>query len=430
MQYNYLKKSILVLFMLVMIGIDHASAQDTVKTVPAGYVSGKVFNQFKEPLTGVKVAVAKTTDTATTDKNGMFQIPAKKGSVLQITGKGFNAARYTINHADKINIQLSDQFLKTTDKADVLYNTISKDENLGAVSTIYTNQLTTTPASLYTYALPGQLAGLYTRQTSGFSSPQAGSPTTNSFLVNYVTSRNITTNDNNGQISLQVRGAVNAFGSASAPITVIDGVQRELSSIDPETIESVSVLKDGLSNILLGINSSNAVLLVTTKKPQAGRTLISFAAQTAIQQPLGLPTPLPAYQYAYLYNEALQNDGKAPFYTTADFDAYRNHTDPIGHPDVNWFNSILRKNSPMRNYKLNITGGNNIARYSVSLNYLNQAGILQSDPSLSYNTNNNLSRYILNSDINISATKNFHYRSAIVWSRAKYRLPGPGCKRV
>jgi hypothetical protein len=65
MQYNYLKKSILVLFMLVMIGIDHASAQDTVKTVPAGYVSGKVFNQFKEPLTGVKVAVAKTTDTAT-----------------------------------------------------------------------------------------------------------------------------------------------------------------------------------------------------------------------------------------------------------------------------------------------------------------------------------------------------------------------------
>jgi hypothetical protein len=110
--------------------------------------------------------------------------------------------------------------LKTTDKADVLYNTISKEENLGAVSTIYTNQLTTTPASLYTYALPGQLAGLYTRQTSGFSSPQAGSPTTNSFLVNYVTSRNITTNDNNGQISLQVRGAVNAFGSASAPITM------------------------------------------------------------------------------------------------------------------------------------------------------------------------------------------------------------------
>lgn len=426
MQYNYFKKSILVLFMLVMIGTGLASAQDTVKTVPAGYVSGKVFNQFKEPLAGVKVAVAKTADTATTDKNGVFQILAQKGSVLQITGKGYNAAHYTINRADKINIQLSDQFLKNTDKVDVLYNTINKEENLGAVSTIYTNQLTTTPASLYTYALPGQLAGLYTRQTSGFGSPQAGSPTTNSFLVNYVTSRNITSNDNNGQISLQVRGAVNASGFASAPITIIDGVQRELSSIDPETIESVSVLKDGLSTILLGINSSNAVLLVTTKKAQPGRTLISFTAQTAIQQSLGLPTPLPAYQYAYLYNEALQNDGKAPFYTTADFDAYRNHTDPIGHPDVNWFNTILRKNSPMRNYKLNITGGNNIARYSVSLNYLNQAGILQSDPTLSYNTNNNLSRYILNSDINISATKNFTIDLQLFGRVQSINYPGQG----
>jgi TonB-linked SusC/RagA family outer membrane protein len=426
MQYNYFKKSILMLFMLVMVNIDLASAQDIVKAVAAGQVSGKVFNQFRVPIKGVKVTVSKTTETAVTDTNGVFVIAAQKGSVLNLSAKGYNASRYTINRADKIAIQLSDQFLKNPDKLDVLYNTVSTESNLSAVSTIYTNQLTTTPASLYTYALPGQLAGLYTQQQSGFGSPQAGSPTTNSFLVNYVTSRNITTNDNNGQISLQVRGAINAYGYQSQPITIIDGVQRELSSIDPETIESVSVLKDGLSTILLGINSSNAVLLITTKKAQIGKTLISFTAQTAIQQSLGLPTPLPAYQYAYLYNEALQNDGKQPLYTTADFNAYLNHTDPIGHPDVNWFNTILRKNSPMRNYKLNITGGTNIARYSVSLNYLNQEGILNADKSLSYNTNNNLSRYILNSDVNISATKNFNIDLQLFGRVQSIGYPGQG----
>jgi hypothetical protein len=278
--------------------------------------------------------VLQSADTITTDDKGFFKLPAKKGNVLRFAGKGYNVAQYKVGNKDSIGIQLSEHFLKQTPKLDVLYNTVDADDNLAAISTIYTNQLTTTPGSLYTYALPGQLAGLYTKQRAGFGAPQAGSPTVSSFGFNYVLkdNHNITTNDNNGQFSLQVRGGVDPFNNASQPITIIDGVQRELSSIDPETIESVSVLKDGLATILLGINSSNAVLLITTKKPEIGRTLISFTAQAAIQQSLGLPTPLPAYQYAYLYNEALQNDGKPGVYTAADIEAYRNHTDPAKAP--------------------------------------------------------------------------------------------------
>lgn len=415
--------------MLAMTGIEFASAQGSQKAGPSsGQVSGTVFNQFNIPIKGVKVVVVQSADTITTDDKGFFKLPAKKGNVLRFAGKGYNVAQYKVGNKDTIGIQLSEHFLKQTQKLDVLYNTIDADDNLAAISTIYTNQLTTTPGSLYTYALPGQLAGLYTKQRAGFGAPQTSSPTVSSFGFNYVfkDNHNITTNDNNGQFSLQVRGAVDPFNNASQPITIIDGVQRELSSIDPETIESVSVLKDGLSTILLGINSSNAVLLITTKKPEIGRTLISFTAQTAIQQSLGLPTPLPAYQYAYLYNEALQNDGKPGIYTAADIEAYRNHTDPIRHPDVNWYNTILRKNAPMRNYKLNITGGNNIARYSVSLNYFNQEGALKTDPTLSYNTNTNLSRYILNSNININATKNFNIDLQLFGRVQTITYPGQG----
>ncbi|MBE9585813.1 SusC/RagA family TonB-linked outer membrane protein [Mucilaginibacter sp. JRF] len=419
MQYRYVTKSILMLLIMAMAGLNRARAQG------GGTVSGTVFNQFNIPLKGIKVVVLKSTDTITTDDKGNFNIAAPRGSTLQITGTGYNVAQYRVK-ADTVGIQLSEKFLRNPQKLDVLYNTVNADDNLAAVSTIYTNQLTTTPGSLYTYALPGQLAGLYTRQRSGFPNPQAGSPTTGSFGFNYVSGRNIKADDNNGQFDLQVRGAVNPFNGAQAPITVIDGVQRELSSIDPETIESVSVLKDGLSTILLGINSSNAVLLITTKKAQQGRTLISFTAQQGIQQSLGLPTPLAASQYAYLYNEALQNDGRSPVYTGADFDAYRNGTDPYGHPDVNWFKTLLRKNAPMRNYKLNITGGNAVARYSVSLNYFNQEGILNADKSLSYNTNTNLSRYILNSNINITASKDFDIDLQLFGRVQTITYPGQG----
>nr|WP_158557080.1 SusC/RagA family TonB-linked outer membrane protein [Mucilaginibacter conchicola] len=420
MQLRYVIKSILMPVIISVTAVGVARAQT------ARAVHGTVFNQYNVPIKGIKVVVVKTNDTVSTDTKGFFSINAKQGATLSFKGPGYNVAQYKVGQKDSVGIQLSEQFLKQPQSIDVLYNNVKAEDNLAAISTIYTNQLTTTPASLYTFALPGQLAGLYVRQRTGFPNPQAATPTNAAFLFNYVGKHNINAEDNNGQFDVQVRGAVNPFNAPQAPITIIDGVQREISSIDPETIESVSVLKDGLSTILLGINSSNSVLLITTKKAQQGRTLLSFSAQYGIQQSLGLPTPISAYQYAYLANEALQNDNKSPIYTTADFEAYRNHSDPIGHPDVNWFNTLIRKNAPMRNYKLNITGGNNIARYSISLNYFNQGGMWKTDPSLSYNTNNNLSRYTLNSDINISAAKNLDIDLQLFGRVQTITYPGQG----
>src|SRR3546814_21176826 len=93
------------------------------------------------------------------------------------------------------------------------------------------------------------------------------------------------------------------------PVTIIDGVQRDISSIAPENIESITLLKDALSTILLGQRSSRGVLLVTTKRALPGGPHVSFTAQTGVQTPVGLPKTLPADQFAWLSNEPLQNDG-------------------------------------------------------------------------------------------------------------------------
>ncbi|RYY30388.1 MAG: SusC/RagA family TonB-linked outer membrane protein, partial [Sphingobacteriaceae bacterium] len=422
MTYNYLRLYFFTAF-LFLVGSSYAALQDTTlsKQNRQGLLNGIVFDEYNVPVKGVSVHVRGTTDTTTTDTTGHFTINARPQNLLSFSCTNYYTQEVKAGTKDTISIRLISTYLKTPQQIDVLYGKTKPESVLGSIASVYTNQLTTTPSTLYTYALPGQLAGLYTQQISGFAAPQTGTQTQGDFIGNVVLHNNYSANDNT-EIALSLRGQV--------PITIIDNVQRELSSIDPESIESVSVLKDGLSTMLLGNNSSRGVLLVTTKHPNIGKPHISFTAQTALQQPLGLPTPLPAYQYAYLYNEALQNDGRQPIYTGADFNAYRNQTDPLRHPDVNWFKTILRNTSPLTTYRLNVSGGTPIARYSISVNYLDQAGMFQTAPSATYNTNNNLNRYMINSNVEVNVTKKFKVDLQLFGRIQQLTQPGPGYTRI
>lgn len=385
------------------------------------FIKGTVFDEYRVVLSSVKVEVLGAAAQVFTDSSGKFEITAAPGATLIFKLKNYYVKKVKVKNTDTLSVRMTATYLKDPETVDVLYTTVSKANNLGSVATIYTNQLTTTPSTLYTYALPGQLAGLYTQQIKGFASPNTTAQTAPDFIGNVVQHNNYSANDNT-EIALALRG--------QTPITIIDNVQRELSSIDPESIESISVLKDAMSNILLGNNSSRGVLLVTTKHPEIGKPRISFTAQTALQQPLGLPSPLPAYQYTYLYNEALQNGGQQPIYTSADFKVYQNHTDPYGHPDVNWFNTVLRKTSPLTTYRLNVSGGTKVARYSISANYLDQAGMFKADPSLNYNTNNDLNRYMINSDLAVNVTKKFTVDLQLFGRVQQLTQPGPGYANI
>ena len=156
---------------------------------------------------------------------------------------------------------------------------------------------------------------------------------------------------------------------------VIDGIQRELYSIDPEAIESVSIQKDALSSMFLGMRSSRGALVITTKEPIKQGFQLSFTGRFGVQSALKTPNPLSAHQYAYLLNEALQNDGKEPFYTYDDFNKFRTQSNPYTHPNVNWFDEILNKTSTTQSYNLNVTGGNKFAQYFVSVGYMGENGL-------------------------------------------------------
>ncbi|HYH56733.1 MAG TPA: SusC/RagA family TonB-linked outer membrane protein [Anseongella sp.] len=300
-------------------------------------------------------------------------------------------------------------FTGWTDKADtlhLLYGDRPASENIQSVSTVYTRELTTTPAALYTYALTGRMAGLATNQIGGWPLKEGlFPPDVNPHLLpldeRYVrmVGRPGEPSDNS-EIMVSVRG--------QRPVTIIDGVQRDISSIAPENIESITVLKDALSTILLGQRSSRGVLLVTTKRPQPGGPHVSFTAQAGMQTPVGLPKTLPAHEFAWLYNEALLNDGQEPAYTGADFNAYKDGSSPYTHPDVDWYESIFKEEAAISRYNLGVTGGGAAARYSVSLDYLNRQGLFrETDFNNPYNTNVEIKRYVINTNIDVDVNQNF-----------------------
>lgn len=142
-----------------------------------------------------------------------------------------------------------------------------------------------------------------------------------------------------------------------SPLVVIDGVPRSYLSIDPEQIESISVIKDALGTGLYGMKAADGVLLITTKRGANMPKQITFTSQYGIQQQIDRPKFLDAFNYATLFNEALANEGRQAIYTASDLDKYKNGTSPFTHPNVNWADEILKETAPVSRQNLNLRGG-------------------------------------------------------------------------
>jgi TonB-linked SusC/RagA family outer membrane protein len=285
------------------------------------------------------------------------------------------------------------------DSVPTLFNTIPKDRSLQSISTVYTPQLVTTPSPQFLQALPGRIAGL----NIGFTSGGPGL-------------------DGNG-LTYNIRGA-------RAQIILIDGVERGYQSIDPEQIESISVLKDALSTVMFGQRSSYGIISIKTKKGDVGKPRISFTAQSGFETPTALPKPLAAWEYATLYNEARQNDvgitPVTPAYSQTQIDAYKNQTDPNTYPDVDWYKTVLNKRANMHRYNLNIQGSGKGFRYFVDLDNMREKGLFKTDDNNKYNTNAQLDRYLIRSNVGVQVTPTTFVQLNLFGRFQRYNQPGGG----
>lgn len=199
---------------------------------------------------------------------------------------------------------------------------------------------------------------------------------------------------------------LSTFTPGQKLLVMIDGFESAYEQLVPAEIETISLLKDASATAIYGLRGANGVLLVTTKRGTNSPLTIQLSTQQGFQSATRLPQFLGSYDYARLFNEGLANDGKAPRYTDADLEAYRTGSDPYFHPNVNWYDQVLRKTAPISNYNLNFRGGNNTVRYFVMLNAIQSNGLLikagSADPE---STNSKYSRFNFRSNVDINLTK-------------------------
>lgn len=249
----------------------------------------------------------------------------------------------------------------------------------GAISTVKGNELKKTFTTNLANTLYGRLPGLTVRQGSG--EPGSDSP------------------------ALNGRG-VGTYGSGPGLLIIVDGFESTFEQLSPEEIETIQLLKDASATAMYGSRAANGVLLVTTKRGQEGPLKVSFGTMQGFQSPTYLPDFLSSSDYANLYNEALGNENKPPLYTQNDLEAYRTGSDKYFHPDVNWYNEVLRKSAPISNYNLSFTGGDKTIKYYVLLSAISSNGLYRKTGDLSDNSmNSKYSRYNFRSNADINLTR-------------------------
>jgi len=336
-------------------------------------VKGSISDSKGQVLPGATISVAGTTIGSLSDPDGKYSIEVpSRTEYLQFTFIGMIAQNVAISGKMEINVKLEEDVHGIDEVVVVGYGQQKRETVTGAVSTIQTKDILQSPAANLAVTLAGRLPGLTTIQTSG----EPG--------------RDIT--------SLYLRGQGTLNGAA--PLILVDGVPRDLTYIDPNEVESVSILKDASSTAVFGVRGANGVILVTTKRGTDDTQQISVTVEKGLQDFTRLPTPVHSWEYATLRNQALQNDGLPAFYTQEQIKHYKSQDMSGVYPDNDWMKMVAKDYTPQTRYNLNVSGGNKKATYFVNAGVLDQGGQWRVDQT-AYNPSTYLHRYNFRSNIDL-----------------------------
>ena len=258
----------------------------------------------------------------------------------------------------------------------VAYGAQKKVSITGAISSMKGDDLLKTPAGSISNILSGQVTGISSVQYSGEPGADAA--------------------------DIYVRGV--ATWQDASPLIQVDGVERDMSQIDPNEIESITVLKDASATAVFGVRGANGVILITTKRGAEGKAKISFTTSAGVNVRTKELDFANSYQYADYYNMMKINDGEQPTFTDEQLVAFRDHTDPIMYPDINWIDYCMNKASFQSQHNVNISGGTNNMRYFVSTGLFTQGGMFKK-LGADNNANFDYKRYNYRANLDFDVTK-------------------------
>ena len=319
-----------------------------------------------ETVIGASVVVKGTTNGTITGIDGDFTLTGvPQGSVIVISYVGYITQEVKFT-GQPIKVVLKENS-KTLDEVVVVGYGVQKKANLtGSVATVSAKTLESRPVSSISSAIAGQMPGVTAIQSSGAPGSQTA--------------------------SITVRGK-NSINAAS-PLVIVDGVPGSMNMLDPNDIETFTVLKDAASAAIYGVQAANGVILITTKQGKKGeKTRVNYSGNVSWSSPVAKRELVNAYEYATLFNEATlnENPNDAVMFTPEDIEGYR--TGAL--PSTDWYNESIKKSAIETMHNIAINGGTEKTTYNASLGYTYQDGLTKDNDYSRYNARMNL-----NSEIN------------------------------
>lgn len=327
-------------------------------------ISGKITDDTGQPMPGVNVAEKGTLNGTITDSDGSFSLKVKdKNSIIAISFVGFLSQEIVVGEQTNISVTMAPDVKQLEETVVVGYGIQKKINVTGAVATVDAASIQDRPVTNITSALQGNLPGAIVVQGSG----QPGKD----------------------MATIRIRG-VGTLNN-SDPMYVVDGVVfNSINDIDPNDVQSISLLKDAASCAIYGSRASNGVILITTKKGGNKKLTLKFDSYLGKQTPTALTTYLGSPEYAELYNKARINQGQKAAYTADEIQKFRDQSDPDNYPDTDWFGLLYSGSGIQQDHRIEASGGTEKTTYMVSTGYLNQKGIIQNSDFKRYNTRANV----------------------------------------
>ncbi|RIJ46497.1 TonB-dependent receptor [Maribellus luteus] len=344
-------------------------------------VMGVVSDEKGIPIPGVTVTVAGVTRGVITDLDGKYSIKVASVDKLLFSFVGLESQTIDVGEQTVINVTMKEKVDELSEVTIVAFGKQRKESVISSISTIKTEELKV-PSSNLTTALAGRMAGLISYQRSG----EPGDDTADFFI----------------------RG-VTSFGYTASPLILLDGIEvtsSDLSRVQPDDIESFSIMKDATATSLYGARGANGVILVTTKQGKEGKARVTIRYEESISAPtkeIKLADPI---TYMKLHNEAvITRDplGLLP-YSQEKIENTEKGVHPLLYPATDWYNMLFKNFTTNRRLNFNISGGGKVARYYLAGTFNRDNGILEVDKKNNFNNNIKLNRTLLRSNVNINVT--------------------------
>lgn len=358
----------------IVIGRSVAAAAATPRKITR--ITGVVRDQNNDPLIGVTIRIKARPNIGTaTDINGKYLLDVYPDEVLEFSYVGYKSQDVSVAGQEIVDVVMlqNDAILDAVEV--VGYGVQKKISVIGSQQTIATKELKVPVANL-TQGLAGRVSGLVSVQRTsepGFD-----------------------------DANIYIRGISTLTASMSAPLTLVDGVPRSFSNVDPEDIESFSILKDASATAVYGVRGANGVIIINTKSGLKGRPKFSVRYTEGLTKPTKITDFADGATYMEMSNEASLTRGGGKLYSQEIIDKTRRGEDPYLYPDVDWMKQILRNFSRNRSANVNVQGGSDKAVYYIGLAYYDENGMYKDTKLADYNSNTFYRRYNVTSNLTLN----------------------------